>query len=292
MIERIRTYDGTDEWKAFRHNYIGGSDAACVVGMNPYKSALGLWAEKTGRVEPFAGNISTECGHVLEPLVAKLWCEKTGKRVKNENCTYVNTDYPYACANIDRKVIGEKAFLEIKTTTSVPIMRALRRNDEEFPVAYYCQCVHYMAVTGYRKCYLAVLVNNRELFTYELNYEDVAGDVRMLMQMEFEFWKRYVLGDEMPDADESADAAKVLSELYPEDEPGKEVNLGADSHNDIAMFLDRKKQIAEKKKEQDLAQNRLKQAMGDAATGYCGLYTVTWKADKNGTRRFNVKENN
>ena len=38
-----------DDWLAVRKHGIGSSDAAAAVGLNPYKSQLELWLEKTGR---------------------------------------------------------------------------------------------------------------------------------------------------------------------------------------------------------------------------------------------------
>lgn len=39
-----------EEWLELRKAYIGGSEAGAIIGMNPYKSAYTLWAEKTGRL--------------------------------------------------------------------------------------------------------------------------------------------------------------------------------------------------------------------------------------------------
>ena len=38
-----------EDWLAVRKKGIGSSDAAAAVGLNPYKSQLELWMEKTGR---------------------------------------------------------------------------------------------------------------------------------------------------------------------------------------------------------------------------------------------------
>ena len=43
-----RTLD-RDQWLEVRKGGIGSSDAAAAVGLNPYKSQLELWLEKTGR---------------------------------------------------------------------------------------------------------------------------------------------------------------------------------------------------------------------------------------------------
>lgn len=60
-ITRVKTAN-REEWRKLRSGYIGGSDAAAVVGLNPYASAYSLWAEKTGRTAGFAGNLATEAG--------------------------------------------------------------------------------------------------------------------------------------------------------------------------------------------------------------------------------------
>ena len=150
MINEI-AYKNKEEWLALRRKLgIGGSDAGAVIGLNPYKSAYTLWAEKTGRIPEFEGNLTTEVGSYLEEFVAKLFEKETGKKVRRKNKMLVNTDYPWAFGDVDRLIVGEKALLEIKTTNSIPIMKQLR-NSEEFPEAYYAQVVHYLAVSGLEK---------------------------------------------------------------------------------------------------------------------------------------------
>ena len=41
-----------EEWLKARAGRIGGSDASAIVGMNPYKSNVELWLEKTGQMVP------------------------------------------------------------------------------------------------------------------------------------------------------------------------------------------------------------------------------------------------
>ena len=60
-IRKVKTKNH-DEWLRLRGQYIGGSDAAAVVGMNPFSSPYALWAEKTGKKPGFSGNLATEVG--------------------------------------------------------------------------------------------------------------------------------------------------------------------------------------------------------------------------------------
>ena len=123
MAIREIPYSSHEEWLELRKGFIGGSDAGAVMGMNPYSSPFAVWAEKTGKIKGFAGNLTTMVGQYLEDLVAQLFTQDTGKRVRRKNRMLVNDEYPWACADVDRMVVGEKALLEIKTTNSVPAMR-------------------------------------------------------------------------------------------------------------------------------------------------------------------------
>ncbi len=65
-----------EAWLAVRKDGIGSSDAAAAVGLNPYKSQLELWLEKTGRdaglpkSDPHDEESATYWGNILEPIVA------------------------------------------------------------------------------------------------------------------------------------------------------------------------------------------------------------------------------
>ena len=57
-----------------------------------------------------------ELSNKLKSFVANEFTLKTGKKVRNINGILRNDKYPFAIANIDRAVVGEKAFLECKVT--------------------------------------------------------------------------------------------------------------------------------------------------------------------------------
>lgn len=58
------------EWEAERKNGIGGSDAAAILGLSPWKSPLEVWQEKTGRwSEDLSGQYRVEVGNHMEPFL-------------------------------------------------------------------------------------------------------------------------------------------------------------------------------------------------------------------------------
>ena len=147
------------QWLEERRKSIGGSDAAALVGMSPYATPYMVWADKTGRLPPKEDSEAMRQGRDLEEYVAKRFCEKNEKKVHIQSGIIRNPAYPYAHATIDRKVTGERAGLECKTTSA---MNLKKFKNGEYPENYYAQCMHYLAVTGWERWYLAVLVLGRD----------------------------------------------------------------------------------------------------------------------------------
>lgn len=272
-ITKVKTANH-EEWKDLRSRYIGGSDAAAVVGLNSYSSPYSLWAEKTGRLAGFDGNLATEVGTFLEEFVAQKFAQETGKKVRRANHSFFNSDYPWAIANIDREIVGEDAGLEIKTTDSLNLKKF---KNGEYPANYYCQCVHYMAVTGKKRWYLAVLIGNKEFkwFTIERDEAEIAA----LMTAEEGFWK-YVVNDTPPPVDGMKATGNTLNALY-SDSNDEVVDLYGHS-SDLEQYIALGDQIKELEEIRNESVNRVKEFMGESGGGETDNYRVSWKTS---TRR-------
>lgn len=274
MIERIKT-NSHEEWKALRSNYIGGSDAAAVVGLNAFASPYSLWAEKTGKVPGFSGNLATEVGTYLEEFVAQKFAEVTGKKVRKANQSFINSDYPWAIANIDRDIVGEDAGLEIKTTSE---MNLKKFKGGEYPANYYVQCVHYMAITGKKRWYLAVLIGNREFKWFTIERDE--GEIAALMQAEKEFWE-YVKNDTPPPVDGTSATSETIKTIYAESN-ATSVDLYS-YQTDIEQYIAIGKQIKELENLQNESANRIKAYMEDAEIGENDRFKVSWKSQTRST---------
>ena len=284
MIEKVKTANH-EEWLKLRSRYIGGSDAAAVVGLNAYASPYSLWAEKTGRVPGFAGNLATEVGTFLEEFVAQKFAQETGKKVRKCNQSFLNTQYPFAIANIDREIVGEDAGLEIKTTDTLN-MKKFRGG--EYPENYYAQMVHYLAVTGKQRWYLAVLIGNKEFKWFTLERDE--AEITALMTAEEEFWKLVEM-DTPPAVDGTAATTGAIGAIYANSNDGV-ADLTA--HNaDIARYIELGNQIKELEAQRDEAANRVKEFLGECGSGECEGFRVSWKSQTRRTfdsKRF-AKEN-
>lgn len=263
-----------EDWLRVRNLGIGGSDAGVILGLNKWKSPITLWAEKTGRAEPedLSGNEAVYWGTKQEPLVAERFYEETGKKVKRRG-TLRSRPYPWMLANVDRWVVGEKAGLEIKTTNA---FSAAAWDGDEIPDSYYAQCLHYMAVTGAEKWYIAVLIGGQDFRWKEIPRHE--EDIRALRKAEALFW-RHVRDNTMPeDIDGSESTARTLSALYHENPEAVELPEEAmDLIRRYDEWAARKKEAEEGIRE---CKNGLMALMGDAETATADGRKITWKTGK------------
>lgn len=289
MIWKIPTANmSKKEWENLRASTIGGSDAAAILGLNPYKSPYALWAEKTGKVIPedVSQKEAVRLGTDLEEYVAKRFTEATGKKVRRENYTVFRDDMPYAHANYDRIVIGERAGLEIKTTNALNLKKF---KNGEYPANYYVQCCHYLLVSGLDRWYLAVLVLGVafKVFTIERDEAELAA----LKMAEENFWYQ-VQNDLPPEIDGMDSTIDALNAEFPASEPDTEMDL-IGCAVDLAILDECTQQIKGLEEKKAAAQARIMEAMGTAERGGYGSYSVTWKSQKRQTfdrKRFE-KEN-
>lgn len=264
------------EWLAERRKSIGGSDAAAIVGLNQYASPYSVWADKTGRLPEKEDTEAMRQGRDLEQYVALRWMEETGKKCRRRTQILRNPDYPFAHANVDRWVVGEKAGLECKTTRSFNLKQF---QNGEFPDRYYVQCVHYMAVTGAKRWYLAVLVLGTGFYIYTIERDE--DEITALMDMERRFWE-YVEHNTPPPTDGTEATSDALKTIF----------KGGSTENEIDLFglksaLDRyteaKQGIKELETAVKAAENEIKEYMGNSEVGRCGQILVTWEKQTRNT---------
>lgn len=269
----INTKDmSREDWLKCRKSGIGGSDASAVAGINPWKSPLNVYLDKTTEEIDNSTSFRMELGNRLEGLVAELFMEETGKKVRNLNGILRNEKYPYAFANIDRQVVGENAILECKTTNSY----AAKEWEEGVPPHYEIQCMHYMAVTGADRCYIAALIGNQEFKIHILERDEET--IEYLMQIEKEFWNEYVKGDKVPGPDGSEQYSEFLKNKYDKSN-GEKINLDylKDGKEIVKNYLD----LKDKKKDIDSELKKYEQLlqaeMQENEVAMIEDYKITWK---------------
>lgn len=266
-----------DEWIKRRKHSIGGSDAAAVIGLNAYVSQYALWAEKTGKVPGFEGNLATEVGAFLEEFVAKKFEKETGKKVKRRNAFIYNSKYPWAHANVDRVIVGEDALLEIKTCDSLSMKKF---KNGEYPAHYYAQMVHYLAITEKSRCYLAVLIGNKQFKWFTVERDE--AEISALMMAEENFWYQ-VQNDLPPEIDGTDSTVDALNAAFPVSDPDADAVDLTGCAADLALLEECYRQIKELEEKKKAAQGRIKETLGKAEIGFYSTYSVSWKSQKQQT---------
>ena len=264
--------DNEADWLEKRRLGIGGSDAATVIGLNPYKTAYQLWAEKTGRLEPedLSGNDRIYFGHKLEDLIADVYSERTGRKVRRRRQILRSKAHPFMLANIDRDVVGEARGLECKNVDK----DVARFSDawgpsgtDQVPESYFIQCQHYMAVMGYEVWDLAALVGGNEIRIYTIERNDSIIDT--LIAKERDFWRLVESGEE-PEIDwEAKSTSAMLKRMYgPETVSDEKIVLPEEALHWHKVKEDARKKAKEYEKVAEVANNHLMAMAGDAGTIY------------------------
>jgi putative phage-type endonuclease len=260
------------EWVVERTKGIGGSDASVILGFNPWKSPFQLYIEKTGGQVEEINNEAIYWGNVLEDVVAKEFSRVTGKKVRKRNVMFRHPEHDFMIANIDRDVVGEKALLECKTTNA---FNADAWEGDHIPPAYICQLQHYMAVLGYEKAYIAVLIGGQKFVWKELKRDDEF--IELMIEAEKEFWEEHVMKNIPPEIDGTNSASELLKKMYPQDN-GETVMLESDKAETLIEAIESiKSEIKEKNTLLKEYENKLKLMIGDAAVGVTPRYEVNLK---------------
>ncbi len=200
-----------EEWLSARRCGIGGSDASAIVGLNPYKSNIELFEEKTGR--KIAPDISDKpyvrYGNDAEPLIRSLFALHYPEYevIYHENRILRSREHPFLQASLDGELIdenGRKGILEIKTTNILQSMQYERWKDR-IPDNYYIQVLHYLLVTGYEFVVLCAHLRSdwgqdrrTTVKHYFIERSEVEDDLKMLLQEEKKFWEYVESGRKPP----------------------------------------------------------------------------------------------
>ncbi|BBP45102.1 endonuclease [Thiosulfatimonas sediminis] len=269
-------------WLKYRGLGIGASDAAAACGLNPFKSQLELWMEKTGRIEPSQPSDNEDSpllwGTVLEPIVAEHYAKRTGSKVRRVNAILQHADYPWMLANLDREVQGgEVPLLECKTTGAY----GAKHWSEGVPEYVQLQVQHQLAVTGFEAADVAVLIAGQELQIHRIERdEDLISN---LIALEQAFWHR-VTEDIPPPADASASSERALRQLYPQN-TSQTLNLteNKSANTQFEELLYVREQLAILSDKEALLKHQLQQTLGDAEQAQFESGRISWKCSKPST---------
>ena len=259
-----------EEWLRYRKGGIGGSDAGAVCGLNPYRTAMEVYYDKTSDEIEEIDNEAMRQGREFEEYVARRFMEATGKKVRRANALYYDERYPFMYADVDRLVVGENAGLECKTAS--PYM-ADQWKGGKIPLSYQIQCYHYMSVFQADAWYIAVLIYGKEFQFHRIERDEAV--ISDLIHIEKNFWKDHVEKKILPEPDGSKVADNVIAERFKKSQGISIPLMGFDEK------LKRRQELVEimarMETEKKKIEQELKLYLGEAEIAENEHFRVSWK---------------
>lgn len=303
-----------EQWLAWRRRGIGGSDVAAILGISPFRTARDIYYDKLNiaPAEDDEGNwVALEMGHLLEDLVAKIFCRKTGFTTFQVKKMFRHAQHPFMLADVDSFVTlpdGGTAILEIKTTNYNARDHWFSDGREIVPAWYETQGRHYMAVMNLDRVFFCCLYGNNEdeVLIRELK-RDADYEEEMIF-LEKNFWENHVQKRCPPPYVEDGDLIVASARRYsgPADRQAPAVMFDGEMTDTLLRYL----ALSEEKKQSDTISRareaelqRLKALliarMGAGCTALCEAggvrYTVTYNPvrkagiDRNGLTRLKLQ---
>lgn len=287
------------KWLSQRTNSIGGSEIGAIAGFNKYASPLTVFNDKLGLVEKFKGNVHTQFGNRMEPLIREWVQEDFKKETEIELTTYeypymmVDKEIPYFSANIDGIGVLSKEWryrenrdtgeywsieanelfgLEIKTGSE--FLKKMWAG-EEVPDSYYLQCQWYMGVTGL-KHFLIIYMIGKEIKWKVVPRND--DDITALRTVGRSFWENNIIPKIPPEPIGIHTETEQIAEQ--QDLRDEDISL---QRGLLSKYKDLGNEIKGLQQEQEKAKQDIFLAMGNAKKGFDGNYKIsrfTVKKDK------------
>lgn len=267
-------------WLEDRRKGIGGTDAAAILGLSPYATALDVWLQKRDEAAPKPQSEAMWWGSALEDIVARRYMEKTGRKVWNPEGLFAHREHPELVGTPDRLVIGQARGLEVKTASQWADGWGEPGTDE-IPHAYIVQCHHYMAITGFPVWDVAVLIGGSDFRVYTLN-RDESFEASLVEQL-LAWWQRHVVEGERPPITGADSAREWLHRRFPRDtKPLIPADPVAEAF--AASLLMARQTMRDAEAVRDESENNLKAIIGEAAGIQGDGWKVSWKATKDRER--------
>lgn len=258
-------------WLEERKKGIGGSDAAAICGLSPYKTPLQVWEQKRGLSGPPQDNESMLWGRTLEPVIRQRYSDLTGRPVRLPTEILQHPKFDFMLANIDG-FTDEKRGVEIKTTAYPKDWG--EPGTDEIPIGYIFQVQHYMVITGFPVFDVPVLIGGRDFRIYEVQEDKELQE--MLMHKEAEFWELVKSG--IPPA--PVNYADVVR-LYRTSE-AKTVTASGEVYSWLSELKIFREQIKIQQEHEEYFKKKIMEAMKEADTlvDLKGNILATWKSGK------------
>jgi predicted phage-related endonuclease len=266
---------------------LGASEIAAAAGLDPFRSPLQLWLEKTGQAPPFAGNEITDWGLEVEvPMVA--WYgrrhvdEATEKMRRPANSIYREAPSWARCTPDAVVHAGDVMGPVLRVVQAKNVgFRMMHRWQDGPPDYVVCQCAWECFVVGIGRADVIASLGGGPPEVYTLwRDEQMVADLLAIGER----FMRHVAERTEPRTTHHADWATYLANRAKS--RGFIVPATAADESLVEEWRTSTLALKAAEKRSDLAKNRVRRYLADAnADGMETAFGVaTWRPNKNGDR--------
>lgn len=276
---------------------ISGTDIAALLGCHPYRRPVDVFLDKTGQAAPFTGNLRTNFGTRLEPLIREDYEERHDVTIEVPG-TLTHPTIPWYVGSPDGIVYPRRSRtasrgLEIKCHGRDVItfggIEYGQPGTDEVPPHELCQAMWYMPLTGLDTFDLVAFIDGIPV-EYIINRDDDLIDTMIETAERF-------LADNLrkgiePQPDGSPAWDRWLNRKWKTNRP----QLERIDEDELARALvwelrQARAGLADAERRADLAAQAIKNRIGDGAglswrdSGMLKPEKVTWKRSKDGVKQ-------
>lgn len=262
------------EWLALRNKTIGASTMPTILGLNPFGTPMRPFLEMTGAIAPEASNEAMEIGLAAEPLLAALYTQRTGRRLRQRKQMFYHPEFRFLHANLDREVIGERRIVELKMVGYwVAADEFGEPGTDETPMRHLIQVQQQMGVMGVEVADIAVLKGGNDFDVYEVPFDP--GIWRLIVEAGREFYDRVQRNDPPPPSSVDDVLLRFPRSLPKPIEATDQIAVLADD------YVDAKADLSAMQERVDALKRDLCDYIGEHDTlTYLGTDLLTWKSGK------------
>lgn len=274
----------TDAQRLNRQSGLGASDSAIIMGYSSYKTPYQLYLEKIGIVSNENEiNEQQYWGNALEPLIIKRFSEENDVKITFPDTIY-HPKYPFIFANLDGWIESENAVVEAKCANSFQRKEWDMALTDGIPLIYLIQIAKQVAVTNATRGYCAVLIGGMEY--KQFIYERDAAFEELIIESDINFWN--CVQNKIEPAPINTADCRLKFPTPSSEKVALSTFKTSDALFELMSVKSKLKQLAE---DEELFKMNLMTHMKDAEylIGQEGELLATWKANKKGTRVFNIK---
>lgn len=263
-MDHRATLEGLKEFARARQRGLGASDMPGVLDLGgDWKNPISIYADKVAGPD---GKISEPqlWGHLHEPTVAAEYERRYDVELEKPEPFIEHPSFPFLFANLDRRVVGDRRPVEIKTASSWAGWGP--EGTDEVPLPYGIQCQFQMAIVGEPEMDLAVLIAGNDFRVYTLRADEHTQ--ASLVRVGVDFWTR-VQRRMPPPADwKHPETAKAIARLYRPVEKS-ELVVEPDKHLQLMLLVDKlaevKAGLKDLKADEEVLKAQVAQEMGTFA---------------------------